>query len=219
MASLLRQAAAARQRRRHAAAQQQGAAAGGRPHRLRLRRRRGRRRSATRRSSPATRCAPRSRRCPSRPSASPAAAAPLRLLVVGGSLGAQVLNESLPQALALLTPRERPQVTHQTGAAAARRGARRLRGRPAADAEVLPFIDDMAAAPGRLRPDRLPRRRDHGQRAVRRRRRRACWCRWSSAPPRTSATTPRGMAAARRGDPPAAGRADAEQAGRPAARA
>jgi UDP-N-acetylglucosamine--N-acetylmuramyl-(pentapeptide) pyrophosphoryl-undecaprenol N-acetylglucosamine transferase len=42
---------------------------------------------------------------------------PLRLLVVGGSLGAQALNQLLPQALALLPAEHRPQVLHQTGAA------------------------------------------------------------------------------------------------------
>ena len=47
----------------------------------------------------------------------------------------------------------------------------------------------MAARLARVRRDRLPRRRGHGERAVRRRRRRACWCRSSSARPRTSATT------------------------------
>jgi UDP-N-acetylglucosamine--N-acetylmuramyl-(pentapeptide) pyrophosphoryl-undecaprenol N-acetylglucosamine transferase len=41
---------------------------------------------------------------------------PLRLLVVGGSLGARVLNETLPKALALIEPSQRPQVVHQTGA-------------------------------------------------------------------------------------------------------
>ena len=41
----------------------------------------------------------------------------LRLLVVGGSLGAQVLNQTLPAALALLPAEGRPQVLHQTGAA------------------------------------------------------------------------------------------------------
>src|SRR5690606_4465011 len=40
---------------------------------------------------------------------------PLRLLVVGGSLGAQVLNETVPQALASLTEHERPVVVHQAG--------------------------------------------------------------------------------------------------------
>jgi UDP-N-acetylglucosamine--N-acetylmuramyl-(pentapeptide) pyrophosphoryl-undecaprenol N-acetylglucosamine transferase len=42
---------------------------------------------------------------------------PLRLLVVGGSLGAQALNQVLPQALALMAPTQRPVVLHQTGPA------------------------------------------------------------------------------------------------------
>jgi len=44
---------------------------------------------------------------------------PLRVLVIGGSLGAQVLNQTVPQALALLmtqTDRATPSVVHQTGA-------------------------------------------------------------------------------------------------------
>ena len=41
---------------------------------------------------------------------------PLRLLVVGGSLGAKALNEVVPQALALIPEATRPQVTHQSGA-------------------------------------------------------------------------------------------------------
>ncbi|MGH8751483.1 MAG: undecaprenyldiphospho-muramoylpentapeptide beta-N-acetylglucosaminyltransferase [Burkholderiales bacterium] len=40
----------------------------------------------------------------------------LRLLAVGGSLGAQALNENLPRALALLPENARPIVTHQSGA-------------------------------------------------------------------------------------------------------
>lgn len=40
---------------------------------------------------------------------------PLRLLVVGGSLGAQALNSVIPQALALLRPEQRPIVVHQGG--------------------------------------------------------------------------------------------------------
>jgi UDP-N-acetylglucosamine--N-acetylmuramyl-(pentapeptide) pyrophosphoryl-undecaprenol N-acetylglucosamine transferase len=66
----------------------------------------------------------------------------LQLLVVGGSLGAKVLNEALPAALALIPTAQRPRVTHQSGkqhiaalqAAYARLGV---------DAEVLAFIDDM----------------------------------------------------------------------------
>ena len=67
---------------------------------------------------------------------------PLRLLVVGGSLGAQVLNQTLPRALALMAPGERPQVTHQTGAAQldAVRAAYAAAG---VQADVLGFIEDM----------------------------------------------------------------------------
>ena len=67
---------------------------------------------------------------------------PLRLLVVGGSLGAKALNDCVPQALALLSEGERPQVTHQTGPAhhAAVQAAYAQARLPA---EVLPFIDDM----------------------------------------------------------------------------
>ncbi len=69
---------------------------------------------------------------------------PLQLLVVGGSLGAQVLNQVLPQALALLAPAERPRIVHQTGTAQA--GAVQAEYRDAGiAAEVLPFIDDMPA--------------------------------------------------------------------------
>jgi UDP-N-acetylglucosamine--N-acetylmuramyl-(pentapeptide) pyrophosphoryl-undecaprenol N-acetylglucosamine transferase len=72
---------------------------------------------------------------------------PLRLLVVGGSLGARVLNETLPKALALIEPAERPKVVHQTGAlnrddvqAAYAAAGITIDG----DVEVLPFIDNMA---------------------------------------------------------------------------
>ncbi|MCK6426268.1 MAG: undecaprenyldiphospho-muramoylpentapeptide beta-N-acetylglucosaminyltransferase [Burkholderiaceae bacterium] len=78
---------------------------------------------------------------------------PLRVLVVGGSLGAKVLNDTLPAALARLAPSERPQVTHQTGLAhleTVRESYRRADlfeerpGQPVPLPEVLPFIDDMA---------------------------------------------------------------------------
>jgi len=72
---------------------------------------------------------------------------PIRLLLVGGSLGAKALNETLPAALALLAPHERPRVTHQTGERhwAAVQADYQARGLAA---EVLPFIDDMAARLG-----------------------------------------------------------------------
>ncbi len=69
----------------------------------------------------------------------------LRLLVVGGSLGAQALNEVVPQALAMIPPEERPVVTHQSGAKqieALRAGYARA----GVDAELTPFIDETAQA-------------------------------------------------------------------------
>ena len=69
---------------------------------------------------------------------------PLKLLVVGGSLGAQVLNRTLPEAIAQLPTGARPQVLHQTGAAdeAAVRAAYAGHG---VAAEVRAFVDAMPA--------------------------------------------------------------------------
>lgn len=70
---------------------------------------------------------------------------PLRILVVGGSLGAAALNEVVPKAIALLPESERPVVTHQAGA----KQIDTLRANYAAaqvPAQTLPFIDDMARA-------------------------------------------------------------------------
>src|SRR5271166_3454249 len=67
-----------------------------------------------------------------------------RLLVFGGSQGAQRLNAIVPQSLSRLEPSRRPQVRHQAGErglAAARDAYTALQ----VDAEVLPFIEDMAA--------------------------------------------------------------------------
>lgn len=70
---------------------------------------------------------------------------PLNLLVVGGSLGAAILNETVPQALAMIPEDERPQIVHQAGekhiqalsGAYARAGVR---------ANLVAFINDMAGA-------------------------------------------------------------------------
>ncbi|MFZ9550666.1 MAG: glycosyltransferase, partial [Hylemonella sp.] len=70
---------------------------------------------------------------------------PLRVLVVGGSLGAQALNEIVPKALALIPVTERPQVIHQSGA----KQLQALQSAYAAagvQAELTPFIDDTAQA-------------------------------------------------------------------------
>ena len=69
----------------------------------------------------------------------------LRLLVVGGSLGARVLNDTVPQALARIPEAERPQVTAQSGATQidALRAAYAAAG---LTATLTPFIDDTAQA-------------------------------------------------------------------------
>ena len=70
---------------------------------------------------------------------------PLQVLVVGGSLGAQALNDTVPQALAQMPEAERPQVVHQSGA----RHIDALRAAYAAagvQATLTPFIDDTASA-------------------------------------------------------------------------
>ena len=70
---------------------------------------------------------------------------PLKLLVVGGSLGAKALNDLVPQALALIPEAIRPIVTHQSGA----RQLDALRANYAAagvTAAITPFIDDTARA-------------------------------------------------------------------------
>lgn len=70
---------------------------------------------------------------------------PLRLLVVGGSLGAKALNDTVPRALALLPPGERPRVTHQSG----EKQIDALRANYAAagvEATLTPFIEDTAQA-------------------------------------------------------------------------
>jgi UDP-N-acetylglucosamine--N-acetylmuramyl-(pentapeptide) pyrophosphoryl-undecaprenol N-acetylglucosamine transferase len=71
----------------------------------------------------------------------------LRLLVVGGSLGARVLNQTVPAALALLPAAQRPLVLHQTGSAEAD-SVRAAYTQAGLTADVRPFIDDMAAALG-----------------------------------------------------------------------
>jgi UDP-N-acetylglucosamine--N-acetylmuramyl-(pentapeptide) pyrophosphoryl-undecaprenol N-acetylglucosamine transferase len=68
-----------------------------------------------------------------------------RLLVTGGSQGANALNCSLPPALALLEPDQRPLVRHQTGTRDVESTANAYRGL-GIDAEVSAFIDDMADA-------------------------------------------------------------------------
>ena len=70
---------------------------------------------------------------------------PLKLFVFGGSLGAQVLNDVLPDALARIPAERRPKILHQTGKnrdEAVRAKYREL----GVEADVVPFITDMAAS-------------------------------------------------------------------------
>jgi UDP-N-acetylglucosamine--N-acetylmuramyl-(pentapeptide) pyrophosphoryl-undecaprenol N-acetylglucosamine transferase len=68
----------------------------------------------------------------------------MRLLVVGGSQGAQALNTVVPEALALISANARPRVMHQAGAGYSDAVRSRYQELGVA-AEVVPFIDDMAA--------------------------------------------------------------------------
>ena len=70
---------------------------------------------------------------------------PLKLWVVGGSLGAQALNEIVPKALALMPEHKRPVVVHQSGA----KQIDALRSnyeKAGVQAELTPFIEDTAQA-------------------------------------------------------------------------
>ncbi len=68
----------------------------------------------------------------------------LRVLVVGGSRGAQVLNEIVPEAIAAL---EQPvSVLHQAGVSNVESVEKRYRQATQADVTVSEFIDDMAGA-------------------------------------------------------------------------
>ena len=72
---------------------------------------------------------------------------PLRVLVVGGSLGAQALNSAVPEALAKIPIERRPVVTHQAGEKhidVLRENYKKA----GVDAVAVPFIDDMAKAYG-----------------------------------------------------------------------
>ena len=73
------------------------------------------------------------------------AGAPIRLLVLGGSLGAAALNDIVPRGLGLIPEAERPQVVHQAGA----KHLAQLQANYAAAgvrAECIDFIEDMAGA-------------------------------------------------------------------------
>jgi UDP-N-acetylglucosamine--N-acetylmuramyl-(pentapeptide) pyrophosphoryl-undecaprenol N-acetylglucosamine transferase len=70
---------------------------------------------------------------------------PLKLCVVGGSLGAQALNDIVPKALALLPEADRPVVVHQSGAKQIE-ALRTHYANAGVKAELTPFIEDTAQA-------------------------------------------------------------------------
>jgi UDP-N-acetylglucosamine--N-acetylmuramyl-(pentapeptide) pyrophosphoryl-undecaprenol N-acetylglucosamine transferase len=72
----------------------------------------------------------------------------LNVLVVGGSLGAQALNEALPKALALMSEQDRPNVLHQTGKKHFET-VQKLYAQAGVNVDVRPFLDDMANQYGR----------------------------------------------------------------------
>ncbi|PYC00586.1 undecaprenyldiphospho-muramoylpentapeptide beta-N-acetylglucosaminyltransferase [Pseudomonas protegens] len=71
----------------------------------------------------------------------------VRLLILGGSLGAEPLNKLLPEALAQVAPELRPEVFHQAGKNHDEVTAERYRA-VGVEAQVQPFIKDMAQAYG-----------------------------------------------------------------------
>ena len=69
----------------------------------------------------------------------------LKLLIFGGSLGAQVFNQNVPSLITALSPEKRPEIIHQCGMKA----VEEVKASYAAlgiEAQVVPFIEDMAVA-------------------------------------------------------------------------
>lgn len=69
----------------------------------------------------------------------------LRLLVIGGSQGAAVFNDTVPAALARLSVAQRPEVLHQTGNKQHQQTLENYK-KAGVEADVVAFVDDMAAA-------------------------------------------------------------------------
>ncbi|MGB1110110.1 MAG: undecaprenyldiphospho-muramoylpentapeptide beta-N-acetylglucosaminyltransferase [Gammaproteobacteria bacterium] len=72
---------------------------------------------------------------------------PCRLLVIGGSQGALVLNQIVPEAISLIEPERRPEIIHQAGPGTIAE-ARERYGRLEIDCDLRSFIDDMAEVYG-----------------------------------------------------------------------
>ena len=70
---------------------------------------------------------------------------PMRLLVLGGSQGALTLNMCVPEAVSLLPQEKRPEIRHQCGSRTFEQ-TRDAYSSHGVAVELLPFIEDMAAA-------------------------------------------------------------------------
>jgi len=70
----------------------------------------------------------------------------IRLLVVGGSLGAKAINDLLPEVLAGMPENERPEVWHQAGKRNIEETLKRYESQGLTDCKVVPFIDAMDEA-------------------------------------------------------------------------
>jgi len=69
----------------------------------------------------------------------------LKVLIVGGSLGAQVFNDIVPESVASMSEQNQPEIWHQTGARNIENAVSNYK-KYAVNAKVEAFIDDMAAA-------------------------------------------------------------------------
>jgi len=70
---------------------------------------------------------------------------PLRLLVLGGSLGAAAINEIVPKGLSLIEENERPEVVHQAGEKHLKQLQENYQA-AGVEARCVAFIEDMAGA-------------------------------------------------------------------------
>jgi UDP-N-acetylglucosamine--N-acetylmuramyl-(pentapeptide) pyrophosphoryl-undecaprenol N-acetylglucosamine transferase len=70
---------------------------------------------------------------------------PIRILITGGSQGAQVLNQKVPGAIKLLPPALAVEIRHQAGAKRVDEACEAY-DKAGVDADITPFISDMAEA-------------------------------------------------------------------------
>ena len=128
-------------------------------------------------SGAAIRCAPTSPRSPPPEQRFAGREGALRLLVVGGSLGAQALNDDRADGAGAAGARRAAAWSRTRAARPTARRSRPITGRPACEADAGRLHRRHGGRLRRGRPGGLPRRRDDGARSWRRRAWRACWFR------------------------------------------